>query len=284
MNFSTTLDQAANDLGAARGELGTTQADLGRTQADLGKANADLAERHKQLQQFARDLADVNGQLKERQADLARLAGMRAGAELEIHVREIRTQLDYFLITKGDRRYLKAIESLQKDTEDRLHEAERWSSTPRELELTAKARAGFRRLTTVLASLADTAGMTRWPPPVPGIIDNVLVEEIRQRASDLSMDPCKDQLARAKAQGHWKTLQDKMGRVRSPRVRMSYDVEGNRRRIRWNSRSSSACSPTCPASRPARGTATRSPLPPDRPGQLRSNDGTLRAARGTAAA
>jgi len=219
MNFSTTLDQAANDLGAARG-------DLGRTQADLGKANADLAERHKQLQQFARDLADVNRQLQERQADLARLAGMRAGAELEIHVREIRTQLDYFLITKGDRRYLKAIESLQKDTEGRLREAERWSNTPRERELTAKARAGFRRLTADLASLADTSWDDSMATAVRGIIDNVLIKEIQQPASDLSVDPSKDQLAQAKAQEHWKTLQDKMGRVRSPRVRMSYDVEG----------------------------------------------------------
>ena len=72
------------------------------------------------------------------------ISGMRAGEELEILVREIRTQLDYFIITRGDVKYLHAIDDLQ--TEDRtwLREAERWSVTPRKQELMAQARQRLR--------------------------------------------------------------------------------------------------------------------------------------------
>jgi two-component system, NtrC family, sensor histidine kinase HydH len=115
---------------------------------------------------------------------LENVSGMRAGAELEIHVREIRTQLDYFLRTKGNKKYLKAVESLQKDVEGRLREAERWSFTPREQELTGKARKGYDRLAAGIASLSGKPWDSSLSDTVRGMIDDVLIKEIQQPAHD----------------------------------------------------------------------------------------------------
>src|SRR5712692_588757 len=72
------------------------------------------------------------------------VSSMRAAEELEILFREIRTQLDHFLITK-DRKYLEAVPAFRQETERWLAEAERWGVEPREQELTTRARAGHQR-------------------------------------------------------------------------------------------------------------------------------------------
>src|ERR1700730_9596201 len=61
----------------------------------------------------------------------ANISGVRAAEEVEIIVREVRTQHDYFLIT-GDQKYLQAVSGFRPEINRWLVEAERWSLTPRE--------------------------------------------------------------------------------------------------------------------------------------------------------
>lgn len=83
---------------------------------------------------------------------LGNISGLRAGEELEILVREAGTQLNYFLIT-GERKHLEAIANSRGKIEGWFDEAQRWSLTPGERELTAKARTGYRHFTARLESL-----------------------------------------------------------------------------------------------------------------------------------
>ncbi len=116
---------------------------------------------------------------------LTNVSGVRAGEELVILVREIRTQLDDFLITRGDAKYLKAITAeLQKPTEDWLAKAERWSVTPRKKELMARARRGYERLLSDLALLEDKPWDSSLSSSVHSIIHDVLFKEIQQPAQE----------------------------------------------------------------------------------------------------
>jgi signal transduction histidine kinase len=103
--------------------------------------------------------------------------GMRAGEELEIFVREIRTQLHLYLIT-GERKYLDSAPSLQAKTERWLAEAERWALTPHEQELVARAQQGYRHFLTALKRIRPQAAPETAPAQVRNVIDGILVEEI----------------------------------------------------------------------------------------------------------
>src|SRR4029077_18263314 len=85
---------------------------------------------------------------------LDNVSSMRAAAELEILLREVRTPLDHYLIT-GDRQYLERIPALRRDTDRWLTEAERWSFFPRDRELATRARAGHERLYGELNKILD---------------------------------------------------------------------------------------------------------------------------------
>ena len=114
---------------------------------------------------------------------LTNISGVRAGEELEILVRKIRTQLDYFLIT-GDRKYLAATSSLRPETEHWLQEAERWSLTPKEQELTGRARRGYQRFVNDLERLTANKPSQQEAKLVRDMIDNVVVNEILQPAHE----------------------------------------------------------------------------------------------------
>src|SRR6516165_3538982 len=81
----------------------------------------------------------VSGEVREN------VSAMRAAEELEILVREFRTRLQHFR-TSGDRRDVEAIRAFPKEMDRWMEEVERWSFSPREHELSARARQGWESL------------------------------------------------------------------------------------------------------------------------------------------
>ncbi len=74
----------------------------------------------------------------------ANVASMRAGEELAIGIRDVRTQLERFLLS-GDRKQLDAVPGLRDETAPWLTKAERAARTDRERELIARVKAGYER-------------------------------------------------------------------------------------------------------------------------------------------
>jgi two-component system sensor histidine kinase HydH len=111
------------------------------------------------------------------------ISGVRAAEELEILVREARTQLDYFLIT-GDRKYLRAVSGSQGDINQWLAETERWSLTPQEQALTSRARSGYQRFVMELSVLGENNPPGSLEKKIRDLIDNVLIREIQQPAHE----------------------------------------------------------------------------------------------------
>jgi signal transduction histidine kinase len=109
----------------------------------------------------------------------ANVSSMRAAEELEILVREIRTQLDHFLMTK-DRKYLETVPAFRQETERWLAEAEYWGVETREQELTARARAGHQRFFAEMDQLLSQPTTGLLPEKIRGLIDDVLNREILQ--------------------------------------------------------------------------------------------------------
>src|SRR5262249_48504574 len=84
---------------------------------------------------------------------LDNVSAMRAAEELEILVWHLRTQLDHFLIT-GERKYLEAGSAFRQEADRWLTQAERYSLTPYEEQLTTRARRGYRLFLKELGRLA----------------------------------------------------------------------------------------------------------------------------------
>jgi signal transduction histidine kinase len=72
------------------------------------------------------------------------VSSMQAAQELEISVREVRSQFTRYLITQ-DEGHLKLIPGLKGRTEDALAEAERLAQSPEEQRLMRRTRQGFER-------------------------------------------------------------------------------------------------------------------------------------------
>jgi signal transduction histidine kinase len=108
----------------------------------------------------------------------ANVAGMRAAEELEIVLRDTRTELDRFLIAPTGK-YRERLASFGPETERWLAEAERWSLTPRERELTGRARAGYRRFLGELGQLEANGDADAARGRVRALID-LLTREILQ--------------------------------------------------------------------------------------------------------
>jgi CHASE3 domain sensor protein len=106
------------------------------------------------------------------------VTGIRAGEELAIGIRDVRTQLNRFLTT-GDRQYLEAACGIRKDMDPWLAESERVAVTDRERELVARLKAGYRYFFEELDRIAgqsssEVGGQT---------------SEISARIRELSNDP-----------------------------------------------------------------------------------------------
>ena len=105
------------------------------------------------------------------------VSSVRAAEALEIHIREIRTQLDRYLLTR-DKEYLGEIPSFQAKTERWLTEAERWSMTNRERQLTRWARQGHDRFYREFQQLVRDTPDDALPQQINALIDRVLVREM----------------------------------------------------------------------------------------------------------
>jgi signal transduction histidine kinase len=93
------------------------------------------------------------------------VSSMRAAEELEMAVRDVRTQLDLFLI-RGDRQELEEVPRLRRHTEAWLARAERLAVTRREKELITRARRGHAQFFALFQRIrrqpsADLAGQVR---------------------------------------------------------------------------------------------------------------------------
>jgi signal transduction histidine kinase len=105
------------------------------------------------------------------------VSSMRAAEEVEIDVREARSQLDRFLITR-DRRYLMAVPPMRRRIDHWMAEAERWAVTPQEQALVGRAQEGCRRFFTEVERLSDSSAGDTLAPQVKALIEDVLVKEV----------------------------------------------------------------------------------------------------------
>jgi two-component system, NtrC family, sensor histidine kinase HydH len=128
------------------------------------------------------------------------VAGIRAGEELEIVVREARTRLDHFLIT-DDPKYLRSVPELRAETEHWLGEAERWSITPHERQLMIRVREGNQVFWGELEHIAGQAPDPGLRGRIRSLIDDVLVREILEPAHEyLDLTEEEVEASRAKSQ------------------------------------------------------------------------------------
>jgi signal transduction histidine kinase len=81
------------------------------------------------------------------------VSAMRAAEELEILLREFRTRLEHQRLS-GDPRHAEAMGAFPEEMDRWTGEVERWSFTPREHELSARARQGWESLRGELARIA----------------------------------------------------------------------------------------------------------------------------------
>lgn len=107
----------------------------------------------------------------------ANVSSLRAAEELLRVVQEIRTELQYFLMT-SDRIHLQAALALRPRTERWLREGERWANSADELDLMGHARRGQHRIFDELQGLLAPELPSTARARVRELIDTVLVSEI----------------------------------------------------------------------------------------------------------
>ncbi len=102
---------------------------------------------------------------------------MRAAEEVEILIREMRTQFDRFLL-RGNRRNLQVSETFRQEMNHWLRVAENWSISSVEKDYTSRARRGYQRFLEEVDTLADKAPQEDLGPAVRKLIEEVMVPEI----------------------------------------------------------------------------------------------------------
>jgi signal transduction histidine kinase len=108
---------------------------------------------------------------------LTNVSSVRAAEELEIAVREARSQLERFLIT-GQRQYLDAVPPMRAEMERWLNETQHWASTRHEQALMERARNDLDRFFQEIDRLAHRGPAAPLTTPVLDLIDNVLVRDV----------------------------------------------------------------------------------------------------------
>ena len=111
----------------------------------------------------------VSGEVREN------VSAMRAAEELEILVREFRTRLEHFQIS-ADRRHVEAVKGFPEEMEHWMAEMERWSFSPREHELSSRARQGWESLRGQVERITSTPAQL--PQQDYDRVDRVLTQEI----------------------------------------------------------------------------------------------------------
>jgi signal transduction histidine kinase len=108
---------------------------------------------------------------------LINVSSMRAAEEVEILMRDIRTQFDHFLLT-GNRSYLQVSPTFRSETDRWFTVAERYSLSSSEQELMGQARKGYRRFLEEVDGFSAPLEQGDLEARVPRLIDDVLVQEI----------------------------------------------------------------------------------------------------------
>jgi signal transduction histidine kinase len=117
--------------------------------------------------------------IQKRSSDLlaSNVASILAARELEIGTREVRYQLDSYLIT-GEPKHLEAIPALQHSTDRSLEEVMRTATTDRDRESVARIRAGYDHFFAEMKRLTSQSPPWKLPAQIHTLIDTVLIEEI----------------------------------------------------------------------------------------------------------
>jgi signal transduction histidine kinase len=147
-----------------------------------------------------RSQKDISGALRRN------IRSMRAAEEIEIDIREARTQLDHFLLS-GDRKYLDAVPAVRPEIDRWLTEASRCAITPHEQELMDRARQGCLRFFTELDGIVGQAPGNDRALRVRRLIDEVLEEEILKPTHEY-LDFNEDEVEKASAASQ--TLADRL--------------------------------------------------------------------------
>ncbi len=150
------------------------------------------------VQHLQRTVADVL---------LINISSMRAAEEVEILIRETRTQLDSFLIT-GDRKYLQKNQQQCEETQRWLRVAERSSVTSHEKNLTQQAGLGYQHFLQELDDLSRPIDPESLRSRVRTLIDKVLVGEVL-RPTHSYLDYNEEEVEKSVEQN--KTLADWLG-------------------------------------------------------------------------
>jgi signal transduction histidine kinase len=107
---------------------------------------------------------------------LNHVESVRAAQELEISIREIRTQFDRYLITQ-DKNHLEPVPRMRDRTSSALADCEKSSSTPQEFALMKRIRSGYDHFFAEYASILQKPNFALYPKII-ALIDNVLTMEI----------------------------------------------------------------------------------------------------------
>lgn len=151
------------------------------------------------VQEFQRNVSEILA---------LNVASMRAAEELEITLREIRNQLDGYLLS-GDAKHLETLPELRRETAYWLGEAEKLATTEREQVLMGEARRGcehfFKELDEVIRQPPEGAARRE----MHRLIDKVLTDEILDPAHaylDWNEEEATKAVARNQAAGNWTVL------------------------------------------------------------------------------
>jgi signal transduction histidine kinase len=147
-----------------------------------------------------RSQKDISGALRRN------IRSMRAAEEIEIDIREARTQLDHFLLS-GDRKYLDAVPPMRPEIDRWLAEASRCAVTPHEQALMDRARQGCLRFFTELDGIVGQTPGNGLATRVRSLIDDVLLREILRPTHEY-LDFNEEEVEKASAQSQ--TLADRL--------------------------------------------------------------------------
>jgi signal transduction histidine kinase len=105
------------------------------------------------------------------------IPSMRAAEELAIDIRDVRIQLDRYLIS-GERRHLEAVSDLRHESDHWLEEAELYAVTPQEQEMIARVKKGYFHFFGEWERLMNLPPDEDFPRRVRELNDDALTNEI----------------------------------------------------------------------------------------------------------
>jgi signal transduction histidine kinase len=133
--------------------------------------------------------------------NLARnVVSMRAGEELAIGIRDVRTQLDRFLAT-GSSEYLDKIPAMREEMDHWLSEADRTSVTPRERQYIAPVKKGYEHFFGGLGDILQQPPTAKDSAKIRALIDEASDEVLRPAQEYLDFDEV--EITRSNAANEW---------------------------------------------------------------------------------